>query len=155
VNRGAPCHLETRLPSCPSSNEYLPMGNSCGSTATVPSEPQPAPPVTGLKPLQPNVREETPLPSFRPSSRPRSHSSASKHESAHHGRRSSQGSSTRSRTKSAPQPPQSFKSSSHQDPRPRARSVVQSKCSRRSDSRTTGPGEIYGKAGYEPLLITL
>ena len=135
--------------SCrPTARDSLtPMGNICGSTATAPSDPQPRPPVTVPRPsapaaLQPNIKEESPVPSSsRPPSRPRSHSSASRHESTQHIARPSQDPIPRTRTKSAPQPPQAFKSSSPQGPRPRARSVVQSKRSSRSDSRTTGPGE--------------
>ncbi|KAF8489083.1 kinase-like domain-containing protein [Russula emetica] len=114
------------------------MGNCCGSAATVPSEPQPWPPVTELRPSAPVPLQPT---SSRLPSRPRSLSSASKRESTQHSARSSQDPTPRSRTKSAPQPRQIFKSSSFpQDPRPRARSVVQSKRSSRSDSRT-GPDQ--------------
>ncbi|KAI0269641.1 hypothetical protein BGY98DRAFT_286349 [Russula aff. rugulosa BPL654] len=121
------------------------MGNCCGSAATVSSETLPGPPAIELRPsapapLQPNIKERSSVPSSsRPLSRPHGHSSASKHESTHHSGNSSQGTTPRSRTKSAPQPSQTFKSSSPQDPRPRARSVVQSKRSTRSDSRPTGP----------------
>ncbi|KAN0107065.1 hypothetical protein V8E52_010510 [Russula decolorans] len=126
------------------------MGNCCGGTATVPSEPQPGPPVTQPRPsapapLQPNIKEGSSVPSSsRPPSRPRSHSSASKHESTQHTGRSSQDPIPRSRTKSAPQAPQISKSSSPQEPRARARSVVQPKRSSRSDSRTTGPEHAKG-----------
>jgi hypothetical protein len=144
--RADPRILKIRLQS-PPDRSYPPMGNCCGSAATVPSEPQLGPPVTELRlsapsPLQPDVKEESSVPSSsRTPSRPRSHSSASKHESTHHSGRPSRDPIPRSRTKSAPQPPQTFKSSSPQDPRPRARSVVQSKRSSRSDSGTTHPGE--------------
>ena len=123
------------------------MGNCCGSAATVPSEPQPGPPVVKLKPSAPAplqlIKKEgsTISSSSRPLYRPRGHSSASKHESTHHSGRSSPDPTPRSRTKSAPQPPQTFKSSSSQDPRPRARSVIQSKRSSRSDFSPTAPGE--------------
>ncbi|KAN0114152.1 hypothetical protein V8E52_006950 [Russula decolorans] len=133
------------------------MGNCFGSSATVPSEPQP-PPVTELKPstpspLQPNVKDVSSVPSsFRPPSRPRCRSSASQHESTRHGGRSSQDPTPRSRTKSAPQPPQMFKSSSPQDSRPRARSVVQSKRSCRSDCRHTGPEERAKSGVRSPTM---
>ena len=125
------------------------MGNCCGSASTVPSEPQ----VTELRPsapapLQRTIKEDSSVPSSsQPPSRRRSHSSASKHESTHHSGRSPQDPIPRSRTKSAPQPPQAFQSSSPQDLRPRARSVVQSKRSSRSDSRATGPGETIFESG--------
>ena len=122
---------------------YPPMGNCCGSAATVPSEPQPGLPVdlrpSAPVPLQPIVREESSIPSSsRPPSRPRSHSSASKRG------RSSQDQPSRNRTKSVPWPPQSFQSPSLQDPKPTTstRSAVQSKRSSRPDSRPTSPGEI-------------
>ena len=133
------------------------MGNCCGSAATVPSEPQPRPPVTELRPsapapLQPNIKEGSSIPSSsRPPSRPRSHLSASKLESIHHSEVSSQDPTPRSRTKSAPQAPQTLKSSSPQDPRIRAHSVVQSKRSSRSDSRPTGPGETIIESHEFPL----
>ncbi|KAI0272988.1 hypothetical protein BGY98DRAFT_1099659 [Russula aff. rugulosa BPL654] len=117
------------------------MGNVCGSVATVPSEPQPRPPVIELWPsapaqLQPNIN----------------HSSTFKHGSTHHSRKSSQDPTARSRTKSAPQTPQTFNSSSSQEPRPRARSVVQSKRSSRSDSRPTVPE--HAKLGVRsPTMI--
>jgi hypothetical protein len=146
--RAPPVLLKIQLQSL-HDRSCTPMGNCCGSTATVPPDPQPGPPVTELRPsapapLQPNIKEGSSVPSSssRPPSRPRSHSSASRHEPTQHTPRSSQDPTPRSRTKSAPQPPQTIKSSSPQDPRPRARSVVQSKRSSRSDSRTTGPGEI-------------
>ena len=134
------------LPDC----TYPPMGNCCGSAATVPSEPQLGPPIelrpSAPAPLQPSIGRESSVPSSsRPTPRPRSHSSASKRESTRHSGMSSQDPIPRSRTKSAPQPPQTFKSSSPQDPRPRARSVHQSKRSSRSDSRPTSPGETYKK----------
>jgi hypothetical protein len=134
-------------------HSYPPMGNCCGSAATEPSEPQPVPLVTALRPsapapLQPNIKEESSVPSSsQPPSRRRSHSSASKHESIHQSGRSPQDPIPRSRTKSAPQAPQTFQSSSPQNPRPRARSVVQSKRSSRSDSRATGPGETIIESG--------
>ena len=96
-------------------------------------------------PLQPTVKEGPSVPSSnRPLSRPRSHSMGSKQESTQHSGRPSQDPIPRLRTKSAPaapQPPQTFNSSSPppQGPRPRARSVVQSK--RSSRSRPTGSGE--------------
>ena len=139
--------LKIRLQSLPD-HWYPPMGNCCSSSATVPSEPQP-PPVTGLRssapaPLQPNVKDVSLIPSSsRPPSRPRGHSSVSQHESTRRGGRSSQDLTPRSRTKSAPQPSQTFKSSSPQDSRPRVRSVVQSKRSSRSDSRHKGLGEAH------------
>jgi hypothetical protein len=131
------------------------MGNCCGSAATVLSEPQPRPPVIELRPsapapLQPNIKEESSIPSSsRPPSRPRSHSSASKHKSTHHSEGSSQDPIPRGRTKSAPQAPQTFKSPSPQDPR--ARLVVQSKRSSCSDSRPTGPGETIIESHEYPL----
>ena len=133
------------------------MGNCCGSAATVLSEPQPRPPVIELRPsapapLQPNIKEESSIPSSsRPPFRPRTHSSASKHKSTHHSEGSSQDPIPRSRTKSAPQAPQTFKSPSPQDPRSRARLVVQSKRSSRSDSRPTGPGETIIESHEFPL----
>jgi hypothetical protein len=136
--------LKIRLQS-PPVRAYPPMGNCCGSAATVPSEPHPGPPIelrpSAPVPLQPVIKESSAPSSSRPPSRPRSHSSVSRHEPTQHTARSSQDPIPRSRTKSAPQVPQTFNSSSPQDPRPRARSVVQSKRSSRSDSRTTGPGE--------------
>jgi hypothetical protein len=137
--------LKMRLQSLPV-RANPPMGNCCGSAATVPSEPQPGPPIelrpSAPVPLQPVIQEGSSAPSSsRPPPRPRSHSSTSRHEPTQHSARSSQDPIPRSRTKSAPQAPQTFQSSSPQDPRPRARSVVQSKRSSRSDSRTTGPGE--------------
>ena len=117
---------------------YPPMGNCFGSAAKASRELQPGCPVTEPGPFapaasHPNIKEEPPASSSssRPPSRHRSHS--------HRNGRSLQDPS-RSRTKSAPQPPQTFKSSSHQDSRPRVRSVVQSTSSR-SNSRLTGPGE--------------
>ena len=137
--------LKIRLQSLPG-RSYPPMGNLCGSAATVPSEPPPRPQVTVPVPLQRSIKEESPVPSSsRPTSRPRSHSSASKRESTQYSGRSPQDPIPRSRTKSAPQPPQTIKPSSSQDPRPRARSVVQPKRSSRSDSKTTGPGESNQK----------
>ena len=136
--------LKIRLRSLPDSS-HPPMGNCCGSSATIPSQPQPAPSVTELRPppLRPNVNEGSSVPSSsRPRSRPRGHSSSSsQHESRRHGGGSLQDSTPLSRTKSAPQPPQTSKSSFPQDSRPRARSVVQSKRSSHPDSRPTGPGE--------------
>lgn len=134
----------SRYPTALPDRSCTPMGNCCGGTSTVPSEPQPEPlRPSAPVPLQPIVKEESSVPSSsRPPSRPRSLSSASKHESTQHTARSPQDPTSRSRTKSAPQQPQTFKPSSPQDPRPRARSVVQPKKSSRSDSRTTGSGEI-------------
>ena len=132
------------------------MGNCCGSAATVPSETLPGPPVIEPRqstpaPLQPNIKERSSVPSSRPLSGPHSHSSASKHKSTHHSGRSPQDPIPRSRTRSAPQAPQTFKSPSPQDSRPRARSVVQSKRSCRSDSRLTGPGETIIESHEFPL----
>ena len=58
---------------------------------------------------------------------------------------------THSRTMAnlAPTPPQTFKSSSPQDPRPRARSVAQPKRSSRSESRTTAPGKTNWKRAMD------
>lgn len=136
------------LPCC----SYPPMGNLCGSAATVPSEPQSGPPVAELRPstpdslqLGPNVKEEYSVPSSsRSLSRPRCHSSASQRLSTQQSGRSSQDPTPRSRTKSAPHPPQTFKPSSPQDPR--SRLVVQSKSSR-SDPRPTSPGETIIESG--------
>ncbi|KAI0268398.1 hypothetical protein BGY98DRAFT_353586 [Russula aff. rugulosa BPL654] len=135
------------------------MGNCCGSAATVPSQILPGPPAIELRPsapapLQPHIKERSSVPSSsRPLSRPHSHSSASKHESTHHGGRSPQDPIPLSRTKSAPQAPQTFKSPSPQDPRPRARSVVQSKRSSRSDSRPTGPDSEQAKSGVRSSTV--
>jgi hypothetical protein len=141
--------LSLNRTSVAADHSYPPMGNCCGSAAMVPSQPQPAPPVelrpSARAPSQPKVNESSVPPSSRPPFRSRGLSSASQHESTLHGGRSSQDTTPRSRTKSAPQPPQTFKSSSPQDPRPRTRSVVQSKRSSRADSRPTGPGEINRK----------
>src|SRR5258708_3990104 len=133
--------FKNRLPSS-LDRTYLPMGNCCDSAATVPSELR----RSARAQLQPSIERESSLPSSsRPTSRPRSHSSASKRESTRHSGMSSQDPIPRSRTKSAPQPPQTFKSSTPQDARPRAHSVHQSERTSRSDSRPTSPGETYKK----------
>ena len=145
--------LHLKLDLVATDRSYPPMGNCCGSAATVPSEAQPDPPVVELKPFAPaplqlNKKKGSSISSSsRPPYRPRGHSSASKHESTHHSGRSSPDPTPRSRTKSAPQPPKTFKSSSSQDPRPRARSVIQSKISSRSDFRPTAPGETIIESG--------
>jgi len=125
-----------------------PMGNCCGSTATVPSEPQPAQPgavtestVTMHAPVSlPSVPLSSQLPT-RPRSRTMSSTRLSK---------SPQDPIPRSRTKSAPQPPQSLRSSSPHHPRRRARSVVRPRSNSRSDSGPTTPGEIDGKRATNP-----
>ena len=121
------------------------MGNCFGRPATVPSVPHPGPQVTELRPsapapLQRTTKEEYSIPpSSQTPSRRRSHSSAAKRQSTHHSGGVPQGPIPRSRTKSAPQPPLTFNVPSSQDPRPRARSVVQHKKS------SHGPGEtIFG-----------
>jgi hypothetical protein len=142
-------------PWSPPCCSYPSMGNSCCSAATVPSEPLPGPSVAELRPSSPeslhesNIKEESSIPPpSLPQSRPCSHSSASQFQSPHQSRRSSQDPTPgpRSRTKSTPQLPQTFKSSSPRDPRPRSRSVVHSK-SCPSHSRPTGPGETIIESG--------
>jgi hypothetical protein len=124
------------------------MGNCFGSPATIQSEPQPRPLVIELR-----SSASAPL----PPSRPRSHSSlaVSEHESGHHRGRSSQDPTPCSRIKSAPQPPQTFKSPFPQDPKTKARSVVQSKRSSRSDFRPTGPGENIFENGPRVFIDLL
>ena len=129
---------------------YRLMGNCCGGTATVPSEPTPvqlqaqAPQVgqrTTPIPLQPRHSMERPPVSSPQLPRTRSRTT-SKPESPHHGGMSSQDPNPRIRTKSAPQRPQSSKSST-QNPRTRAETLSAPKRGSRSDSRPTSPGESW------------
>jgi hypothetical protein len=143
--------LLSSYPSLPESS-YLSMGNCCGSTATVPSEPQPATPgpvteQTLLAPVSlPPIIEKSSVPSSSQlRSRPRSRTISSTRLSG----KSPQDLMPRSRTKSAPQPPQSLRSSSPHHPRRRARSVVRHRRNSRSDSISTTPGEIEGKRAMD------
>ena len=120
---------------------YRLMGNCCGGTATVPSEPAPT-----QVPLVTQRTTPAPVPSQNDVDRPPVSSlqqprtrgrTTYKPESTHRSRMSSQDLNLRSRTKSAPQRPQSSKSSLTSQ----AETLSAPKRSSRSDSRPTSPGE--------------
>ena len=94
---------------------------------------------------QPEVADRTiphPAPFQTARSLSRTASTASKRERMHRNEMPSQDSKTRSRSRSEPQqPPQSLKSSSSQNPRARAETLVPPKRSDRRDSRPPMPGE--------------
>jgi xanthine/CO dehydrogenase XdhC/CoxF family maturation factor len=148
VAAGAPRF--SRVPLSPETSYHL-MGNCCGGTATVPSEPAlaqlPAPAPHVSQRTTPTVQsrhnmEMTPVSSPQlPRTRSRT---TSKPESTHHSRTSSLELNPRSRTKSAPQRSQSSKSLSTRNPRTRAEMLSARKRSSRSDSRPTSPGKSLG-----------
>jgi hypothetical protein len=128
-------------------HSYHPMG-SCGSTATVPSVPQPASPglvtertMDASVPLPPIVQKSPALSSSQTQPRPRRRTMSS----IRPGGKSPQDPIPRSRTRSAPQPPQSLRSPSPHHPRRRAQSGVRHRRNSRSDSRPTTPGEFDEK----------
>jgi hypothetical protein len=132
------------LASLSSQTSYRPMGNYCGSTATVPSEPVPAPQVTQRTTRTPASSQHGMPPVSAPQQPRTLNQTSSKPESTYHSGMSSQDQNPRSRTKSAPSRPQSSKSSSSQNPRSRAETLSASKRSSRSDTRPTSPGESDG-----------
>jgi hypothetical protein len=132
---------------------YPPMGNCCGSSATVPSEPQSALPssvtektTTAPGSLPPLIENSSFPSSSQPRPRPRNRTMSSTRP----GIKSPQDSIPRGRTKSAPQPPQSLRSASPHHPRRRTRSAVRPRRNSRSDSISTTPGEIDRKRAMNP-----
>ena len=134
----------------------------CGSTQTVSSEPAPVTRVkerTAPAPASLQVTDRTtpvPVPAQQVADRTIPHpaplqtarslsrtaSTSSKRERMHRNEIPSQDSKARSRARSEPQqPPQSLKSSSSQNPRTRAETLVAPKGSNRRDSRPPMPGE--------------
>ncbi|KAN0118382.1 hypothetical protein V8E52_005358 [Russula decolorans] len=109
------------------------MGNCCGGTATVPSEPPG--PVPAPVPLPPIVKESSAPLSPQLRTRPRNRTMSSTRISG----KPPQDPITRSRTMSAPQPPQSLRSPSPHHSRRRTRSVVRPRRNSRSDSIPTTP----------------
>ena len=146
--------LPTSQLRCPKPSHRL-MGNLCCSTATVSPLPPPPPRMTPATPAPPAPvlsrprLENSPVPSSRPPSRSRSRT-ASKPESTHRSGMSSQGSNFQSSEKSAPQPPQSSKSTSLQSARTVIQSVAAPRRSNRSDFKPTGPGESDGWRAMTP-----
>lgn len=120
-------------------NPNRPMGCCC-STATVPSEPPLSTPATQrMEPVPVPPQTSSKIPSI-PSSRTLYRARGRRPLAESSSRRFSQDSNPRSRTESAPQPPQSSKSSS-KNPRARAATLTAPKWSNRPDSRSLMPGE--------------
>jgi hypothetical protein len=144
--------MPLRLASCvlslaplSSQTSYHLMGNCCGSTATVPSEPAPAPQVTQRTTPTPVLSQNSmDGPPVSSPQQPRTRSrTTSKPESTHRSGVSLQDINPRSRTKSAPQRPQSSKSLPT-SPRTGVETLSAHKRSSRTDSRPTSPGESDG-----------